>query len=196
MKATNTVVFHSVLEMVGHLKTIGTQCRFISMLSNTEPKVRKDCPYKGVRKIAKRWGWLNINYNMAVRRRIAQRLGVELQEAEYTNGEVWYRHEMTAEGKALPLCVNKKVAVGQVPPDNKFYVQYFPHKSKTKYVLPNGDEVREDELKPFFYKQSERDDFKPLVITVGLENVVELRSSGVIVQTPGTAKAESILSAP
>ena len=175
--------------MVGFLKTNGTGCRFVSLLSETKPRLVSGCPYKGVVKIARRIGWLNINYNKAVRRNIAETLRVDLKDVEYTNGETWYVHVTTAEGKALPLCVNKKS-----PNSGKYYVQYFPHKSETVYVLPNGDTIAESLLEPYFYK-GERTEFKPAVITLGLENIKELRASGLIIETADTAELEKILAA-
>lgn len=184
-----TVTLNNVSEMVGFLKTNGTTCCFVSILSDTPvEKLRKDCPYKGVRKVARRNGWLNINYNMSVRRRIAERLDVELKEVQYDNGTTWYQHVMTEEGKALPLCVNKKT-----PDSGKYYIQYFPRKSKSQYVLPNGDPIDENLLKPYFYKESERSDFKPAVITISLENVKELRVRGLILKTPSAKVAEAVL---
>jgi len=89
--------------MVGFLKTIGTQSMFISVDTATilekGKKIKVSCPFGNVTKYAVRTGWLNIKYNDAVRRRIATKLGVEVKEVEYTNGDVWFRHLMTEDGK-------------------------------------------------------------------------------------------------
>ena len=95
--------------VVEFLKTNGTQCRFISLVSETKPKLRPACPFSGVVKVSRKRGIVNANFNTTVRRRIAQKLGVKLAEVEYENGEVWYRHVTTADGKPLPLVVNKNV---------------------------------------------------------------------------------------
>lgn len=188
MNKSSVVQMFDVLEMVGFLKTNGTQCRFVSMVSYTAvTNLRANCPYKNVKKVARKIGLINANYNTSVRRRIAERLGVNLSEVEYENGNVWYQHVMTKDGKALPLCVNKKT-----PNNGKYYIQYFPHKSTHKYLLPNGEEVAESLLKPYFYAESERD-FKPTVIVVGLENVRQLKASGVVIEMPELAEAEAIL---
>lgn len=178
----------STLEMVGFLKTNGTQCRFVSLVCDTPvTKLRKGCPFVGVRKVARKMGLINANYNTSVRRRIAEKLGVELSEVEYENGEVWYKHLLASDGKPLPLVVNKTTE------DGKHYVQYFPHKSTHKYVLPNGDEVTEAQLAPYFYKQSERPDFKPCVISLDLANVRQFKASGVVIEMPDFEEAETIL---
>jgi len=187
MKDKTIVSITSHLEMVGFIKSNGTQCRFVSLVSSTEPKLKVGCPFKGVRKVSRKNGLINANFNTSVRRRIAERLGVELKEVEYENGEVWYRHLMTADNKPLPLVVNK------TKNDGKHYLQYFPHKATSKYVLPNGEEVTEAQLKPWFYKQSERPDFKPCVISIGVENLVEIRASGVIMQSEDIDEAETLL---
>jgi len=187
---SNVVKIIDQLEMVGFLKINGTACRFVSLISDTPVvKIKKDCPYKGVRKVAKKTGIINANYNTAVRKRIADKLGVELQAVEYVNGDVWYKHLQTSdtEPKNLPVVVNK------TKEDGKFYIQFFPHHSSHKYVLANGEEIAEELLKPYFYKESPRADFKPCVISIGLDNVKELRASGVILQAPDLEEAEKIL---
>lgn len=183
-----TVKMIDTLEMVGFLKTNGTACRFVSLLIDTAPKLRKDCPFVGVRKVASKIGLLNANYNTSVRRKIAEKLGVELSEVEYPNGEVWYEHLKTADGKNLPLVVNK------TKQDGKHYLQYFPHKSTHKYVTANGEEIKEAALEPYFYKQSERPEWKPCVISIDLANVRQLKASGVVIETPDFEEAAAILS--
>jgi len=178
----------NTLEMVGFIKTNGTQCRFVSLMSNTPVvKIKKDCPYKNVRKVSKKIGLLNANYNTSVRNRIAEKLGVKLNEVEYTNGEVWFKHLQTEDSKNLPLVVNKEKN------DGKHYLQYFPHSSTSKYVSETGEEIAEELLKPYFYKESVRPDFKPCVIGIDLANICELKASGVIIQMPDFAEAEAIL---
>lgn len=190
MNDKTIVSISSHLEMVGFIKSNGTQCRFVSLVSSTAPKLKKGCPFDGVRKVSRKNGLINANYNTSVRNRIAERLGVKLKEVEYENGEVWYRHLMTQDEKPLPLVVNK------TKNDGKFYLQYFPQRATSKYVLPNGDEIKEEELQPWFYKQSERPDFKPCVISIAVENLVELRASGVIMQTEDIDEAEILLATP
>lgn len=180
----------SQLEMVGFIKTNGTGCRFVSLLTETPVKnIRAACPFKGVRKVSRKIGIINANYNTAVRRRLAEKLGVELKEVEYENGEVWYTHLMTTDNKPLPLVVNKKT-----PDNGKYYLQYFPHRSDNTYVMPNGDTVTEEQLEPYFYA-SKREDYKPTVISIDLGNIKELRASGLIIQMPDFEEAEAVLAA-
>jgi hypothetical protein len=175
------------LEMVGFIRTNGTQCRFVSLTCSTVPKLKKTCPFVGVRKISRKIGLLNANYNTSVRRKISEKLGVELAEVDYKNGETWYKHELTSDGKNLPLVVHKEKQ------DGKFYLQYFPHKSVNKYVGADGVEIAESALEPYFYAKGERPDFKPCVIAIGMENIVELRASGIVIEMPEFSEAEAIL---
>jgi hypothetical protein len=181
MNASDTVKFDNVMEMVGFLKTNGTSCRFISMLTETTPKLKKTCPFASVKKISRRRGWLNINFNTSVRRNIAEALGVKLSEVEYENGDVWYKHLLTADGKSLPVVVNKKT-----PENGKYYIQYFPRTSDTVYEI-DGETWKKDEgeklLQPFLYAKSERDEYKPVVCSISLENVKQLKASGIIIET-------------
>jgi hypothetical protein len=184
----NIVKIANHLEMVGFIKANGTACRFVSMVTETEPKLKKGCPYKGVVKVSRKNGLLNRNFNNAVCKAIAEKLGVAPSEIEYEAGETWYRHEMTVDGKALPLCVHK------TKNDGKYYLQYFPMSSTNAYRLPNGDMIAESVLEPYFYAKS-FNEFKPAVIAVSVENIKELRASGVIMQASDLAEAEAALSA-
>lgn len=176
------------LEMLGFIKSNGTQCRFVSLISETEPKLKQDCPYKGVVKVSKKQGMVNVNYNTSVKRKVAEKFGVEIKDVEYENGKVWYKHLTTADGKSLPIVVNKKT-----PENGNFYLQFFPTKSVNVYRLPNGDMVDEAKLEPYFYSRGERSEFKPCVIAIGLENVKQLRASGVIMTTEDAEQAEEAL---
>ncbi len=176
------------LEMLGFLKANGTNCQFVSILTDTPvTNVRAACPFKkGLRKVSRRVGIINANYNTSVRRRIAEKLGVTLSEVEYENGEVWYRHLTTADNRPLPVVVNK------TKNDGKHYLQFFAHRTESKYFLGNGDEIPVEQVAPYFYDHK-RDDFKPDTIAVNLANIKELRASGVIVEMPDMEAAESLL---
>jgi hypothetical protein len=189
MNTNQTVVqMTSTLEMVGFIKTNGTACRFVSLVSNTPvTKIRKDCPFTGITKVSKKIGIINANYNTSVRKRIADKLGVELSNVEYENGEVWYRHLLTSDGKPLPLVEHKKKENGE------YYLQYFPHKSSHKYLDSNGQELNEALLEPYFYKQSEKSCFKPTVICINLSNILQLKASGVVIEMPDFEEAAAVL---
>ena len=188
--SNNTVQMETPAEMLGFLKTNGTECRFVAIISNTPVvKMRKDSPYQGIRKVSKKIGIINANYNKSVRTRLADKLGVKLSEVDYENGNVWYEHLKTTTGKTLPIVQHKDEAKR----DGKFYLQYYPHSSTHKYVMANGDIVPDETLKPFLYKESERSDYKPSVIVFELGNICQLKASGIIVEMPDLAMAETIL---
>ena len=185
----------SELEMLGFLKTNGTQCRFVSVVTKTPVvKIKVGNPWgagksgKGLYKVSRKIGLINANYNTSVRRRIAEKLGVELAEVEYENGNCWYSHLTTGDGKHLPVVQHKDETKRQ-----GCYLQFFPHKSVNAYVNEAGEPVTEAELKPWLYKESERPDYKPSVISVKLGNIAQLKASGVIIEMPALEEAESIL---
>jgi hypothetical protein len=182
------VAIKDSLEMLGFIKTNGTQCRFVSMVSQTEVKnIRKGCPFKGVVKVSRRLGMVNVNYVASVNRKIAAQFGVDVSEVDYEAGEVWYKHIRTADDKALPIVVNKK------NPDNgEYYLQFFPTSSVSSYVMPDGNPVAKNDLEPWFYK-SDKPEYKPVVISINLNNIKELRASGVIMQAEDLEEAEAIL---
>jgi hypothetical protein len=150
-------------------------------------KMKKASPYQGLRKVAKKVGIINANFNKAVRSRIAEKLGVELKEVEYENGQVWYKHLMTNDSKPLPLVVHATKETG------KHYLQYFPHKSTHQYVMPNGEVIADELVKPWLYAESERPDYKPAVISVDIANIKQLKASGIIIEMPDFDDAEKIL---
>ena len=165
-------------EIVGFMKQNGTNCRLVSLLTETKPKMKPGSPFKGILKISKKRGIVNACYNTVVRRRIAKHLGVKLSEVEYTDGDVWYRHLTTADGKMLPLVVNKKVQSPSEAMDH--YLQYFPTRSSNVYRLPNGDTVTEEKLKPWFANQGIKIHFKPSVISINVANIKQMRASVVL----------------
>lgn len=191
----------SELEMLGFLKTNGTACRFVSMVSITPVvKIKVSNPFgqktKGgklvgesqLNKVSRKLGIINANYNTSVRRRIAEKLGVDLGAVEYESGEVWYQHLKTSDGKNLPVVEHKdETKRGQ------FYLQYFPHASTNHYANANGEMIQDELVKPYLYAESERPDFKPCVISIKLANIVQLSASGIIIEMPDFAEAESIL---
>lgn len=190
MKNITAVTIQSALEMVGFIKSNGTECRFVAMLSHTPVvKIRVGNPFgqvikKGkvegecqLFKVSRKIGIINANYNTSVRNRIAAALGVKVSDVEYENGEVWYQHLTTVDGKALPLVVNKAT-----PDNGEFYLQYYPHKSTSAYVNAKGEVVPDEMVKPWLHKETEREAFKPSVIAIKVSNIKELRASGVIMQ--------------
>lgn len=168
----------TINEIVGFMKANGTNCRLVSLVTETQPKMKPGCPFSGVVKVSRKRGIVNANYNTSVRRRLAKHLGVKLSEVEYNDGEVWYKHLTTADGQMLPLVVNKKVQTPSEATD--FYLQYFPTRSTNAYQMPNGDTVAAEQLKPWFAKQAEKPDYKPTVISVKVSNIKKMRASVVL----------------
>lgn len=175
-------------ELAGFIKGNGTQCRFVSLVSSTEPKLKAGCPFKGVHKVSKKRGVVNMNYVESVKRHVAQLTGSSVDAVVYEAGETWYKHLMTDDNKALPLVVNK------TKDDGKQYLQYFPRSSSNVYVMPDGTPVSESELEPWFYKKSPRSLHKPIVMTIELCNIKEIRASGVIMHATDFDEAEQALS--
>ena len=193
---SQTINMISQLEMLGFLKTNGTQSRFVSITTKTPVvKIKVGNPWgagkseNGLYKVSRKIGLINANYNTSVRRRIAEKLGVELPEVEYTNGKSAYIHLMTEEGKALPVLVK-----ASNPNDGVYYLQYFPHKSFANiYVNENGNTISDELVKHWLYAESERSEFKPSVIVPKLSNILQLKASGVIIKMPEFDEAEVLL---
>lgn len=188
------------LEMVGFLKTNGTACRFVSLVCKTPVvKIRVGNPFgqviKGGKvqgecrlfKVAKKVGIINANYNTSVRKRLADKLGVDLAEVEYENGEVWFKHILTSDGKNLPLVVNKDETKAG------YYVQYFPHTSTHAYVNDKGETIADEVIQPYLYKETERPDYKPCTIAINLANICQFKASGVIIEMPNFDEAAAVL---
>lgn len=187
----------SELEMLGFIKANGTQCRFVAIVTKTPVvKIKTGNPWgagnkskSGLYKVSRKLGIVNAKYNDSVRRRIAEKLGVNLSEVEYEAGEVWYEHLTTKDGKALPVVQHKDEAKR----DGQFYLQYFPQRSSNVYVNEAGEVEADETVAPWLYKESERPDYKPAVIAVNLRNVKQLKASGVVIEMPELDEAEAVL---
>ena len=182
------VKISSELEMLGFIKTNGTQCRFVSMVTETPVKnIKAACPFKGVIKTSRKRGMINVNFSASVGRKLAASLGLPEKDIEYIPGETWYQHLTTVDGKSLPVVVNKKT-----PDNGEYYLQYFPTSSENVYHMPNGEPVQESQLEPYFYAKA-KSEFKPIVISIKLSNIKELRASGVIMQAEDIDEAKAAL---
>ena len=196
MQNKTIVQMVSDLEMLGFLKGNGTACRFVAITTKTPVvKIRAGNPWgagaktkTGLYKVSRKTGIINANYNTSVRKRIAEKLGVEMKDVEYENGEVWYVHLQTSDGKNLPVVQHKDEAKR-----GKYYLQYCPHKSINAYVDKSGNTEPDEVVHPWLYKESERPDYKPSVISVDLHNIKQLKASGVIIDVPDFEEAEASL---
>ena len=170
-------------QMVGFLMTIGTSSMFISAKSATPFKLnQKDKqgnpnPFGTVTKQANITGWLNIDYQAAVERRIAKVTGIPVTRVSYDLGEVWFRHLLTDDGKKTPVVVNK------TKEDGKFYVFYFHRKTKSaKYLGSNGEPITYDQLTPWLPAPRKDTPNKPAVRALTINNLQELRARGMILR--------------
>lgn len=187
VKLAKPVTITNALEAVGFIKQGGTQCRFISVLTETEVELLKSSPYQGVRKVSRRIGMINVNYVAGVEKRRAAAMGIPVSEVEYKPGKTWYYHDQTEDGKPLPIVRHSKT---HIP-----YLQYFPLRSfGTRYLLPNGDEIPEDTLKPYFKSRGWVDDTKPRVCVFKMESLKSIRVYGVEFKTPKAQQLQDTLS--
>jgi hypothetical protein len=199
LNKSNVVTMFSELEMLGFLKTNGTNCQFVAITTKTPVvKIKKGNPWHVVKsgkvqgdcnlfKVSRKLGIINANYCDSVARRIADKLGVPEKEVEYVAGEVWYEHLTTADGKNLPIVQHKDEAKR-----GEFYLQYFPQKSENSYCNGNGEPVLADEVAKWAYAESERPDYKPAVIAVKLSNVHQLKASGVVLEMPELSEVQAV----
>ena len=192
------------LQMFDFIKANGTQCRIVAIVTKTPVvKMRKGNPWHTISKgkvagdcnlfkLSRKLGIVNARYCDSVRRNIAEKLGVTLSEVEYEQGDVWYEHLQTADGKALPIVQHKDETKRA---ETGYSLQYFPwtDKSINRYVNGAGETVEDRDIKPWLYAESSRPDFKPCVIAPKLRNIVEMRASGVILQMPELPEVEAAL---
>lgn len=159
---TFTITDHNNLP--SFLRMLGTQCRFITMETETEVKMNKTGnPYLGTVKVCRRNGLVNIN-NL---RRILQRMKeAGIENPVYVPGSTWYVHEHDEAGAPIPLCQSKK--------DNNIkYLQFFPHRTfDTKYLF-KGRELSKDEVTQMktFISEKEWGEFKQPVITLKMSSI-------------------------
>ncbi len=157
-------------ELIGFLRGIGTECRFVTLDTETVVKMRKTGnPYLGTVKIAKRNGLVGIDFVRACERRYAELHNLPVKDVEYTPGNVWYVHCMTEDGKPLALCQHKKDTT-------KKYLQYFPLRNmgETIYVHPTlGRLTKEqvDDMYARFVPENDREEWKPVVITLAIDSI-------------------------
>lgn len=157
-----------VENLPNYLRELGTEVRFISLVTETEVEMRKTGnPFVGTIKVVRRNGLVNVNHSERPKRRMMEQ-GIE--NPVYIPGPTWYLHETTSEGKILPLCFSKK--------DNtQKYLQYFPHRSyETKYVL-DGVPLTEIEISIMktFIPKKDWGSFKEPVITLKMVSIKSIK---------------------
>lgn len=161
----NNTTLIETKELPNFLRHLGTECRFITMLTEVEVEMRKTGnPFLGTIKRSRRNGLVNVHFSNGVRRRMMEK-GVNPDN--HVPGSTWYIHEHTNDGKPLPLCQSKK--------DNSVkYLQYYPHRSFDNEYILNGVPLtpKEIELMKTFIPPVKGNEFKPLVITLKMSSIL------------------------
>ena len=162
-----TISIKNNTELPSYLRSIGTECQFISMVTETEVKMRKTGnPFVGTVKVSTRNGLVNVNHEDRVNRRMVES-GLD---PSYVRGETWYVHEHNTNGKSIPLCQSKKDSSVK-------YLQYFPHRNmNTRYVL-NGRELTSEEVTKMktFIPEKDWGEFKQPVITLKMDSIKSIK---------------------
>lgn len=162
-------------ELIGFLRGIGTECRFVTLDTETVVRQRKTGnPYYGTVKIAKRNGLVGVDFVSACEKRYAELNGLDRKDVEYEPGKVWYIHCQTEDGKPLALCESKKPTkkTGKI----EKYLQYFPLRNlgKTIYVHPTLGQLNQEQINDMYARfvyQDDREEWKPEVITLAIDSI-------------------------
>jgi hypothetical protein len=202
MDRKTVVQLMSELEMLAFIRENGTQCRIVAITTRTPvTKIKAGNPWHQISKgkvvgdcnlwkLSRKVGIVNAKYNDSVRRRIAEKIGVTFSEVEYTSGDVWYEHLLTADGKALPIVQHKDESKRA---ETGYSLQYFPwtEKSVNRYINGAGETVETETIKRWLYAERDYSDFKPVVIAPKLRNIIQMKASGVIVEMPDLPEVEA-----
>lgn len=109
---------------------------FATIVAETEPKVKKDCPYKPVKKLTRVNVTINGNYESMVNRQRARE-----------NKETDFQSMPRAWGERLsgtPIITHK----------GNYYLSAKPEKYFESQFFHNGKPVDENNIKPYFYAKS------------------------------------------
>ncbi len=164
----NTTLSVSQSELPSFLRRLGTEVRFISLVTSTEVDMRKTGnPFYGTIKVVRRNGLVNVNHSERPKRRMEEQ-GIE--NPVYVPGTTWYVHETTNDGKIIPLCHSKK------NPDVK-YLQFFPHRSYQPRYFFNGVQLTEKEVDVMktFIPPKNWGEFKEPVIVLKMESILSIK---------------------
>lgn len=141
-------------------------CQFVSVITKTTPKLRANT-YGTITKLSCRNGLINVNYQDTVARRMAEKYGLKKDDIQPVAGKSSY---VKVEG---PILAKKS-------DENVKYLQLFPqHKAKSMYIDANGHEIDEETIASFLPNTTASNEFKPVVISIGLENIVAMKCDGV-----------------
>lgn len=191
MKRTN-VTFTDPKMLAGFVLSIGTQCRWATMDTETEVKMKKTGnPFSSspVIKRQTRNGLFNVNFVNSVRRKLAEINGTPYSETEYESGETWYVHYLDNEGCSTALVHGKKPnkQTGKV----EDYVQFFPMRTlgKTTYWW-NGRQLTETEVEQVYTFVPEREEveYKPRVNVFKLSSIKRLTCRNVNIRNESVSR--------
>ena len=190
MKENITVKIEDKAEMIGFLRSIGTECRFITVLTETivdqnktrptgnmvpsraksqKGKLIREMalnPYWGAVKVARRNGFVNADFVKMVEKRYAAIMGVPVED--YTAGGTWYQHCHSEDDKPLCLCEHQKDS-------SRKYLQMFPLRNlgETTYWL-NGQRMTKDQVNDMYENwvtEKERAEWKPVTIVLAIDSI-------------------------
>ena len=189
MKENTTIKIEDKSEMIDFLRSIGTECRFITVLTETivdqnktrltgghvrSPKTgkiileRQINPYYGAVKVARRNGFVNADFVQMVEKRYATIMGVPVGDVDYTAGGTWYQHCHSEDNKPLCLCEHQK------DPSRK-YLQMFPLRNlgETTYWL-KGQPMTKDQVNDMYANwvtEDENPEWKPRCIVLAIDSI-------------------------
>jgi hypothetical protein len=184
-----TIKIEDKAELIGFLRSIGTECRFITvstetvmdmnMARNTGKKVKspktgklinekEPNPYYGTVKVARRNGFVNAEWVKMVEKRYAEATGIPVDEVTYTAGSTWYQHCQTEDDKPLCLCEHQKDA-------SRKYLQMFPLRNlgETTYIL-NGNQLTKEQVSDMYENwvpEDENPEWKPRCIVLAIDSI-------------------------
>lgn len=190
MKENKTIRIDNKAELIGFIRSIGNECRFVTVNTETEvsmpkgkptgrkvpsPKTGKPInektpnPYHGTIKVARRNGFVNANFVTAVEKRFAELSGIPQSDVTYTPGETWYIHCHAEDGSPLCLCEHK------TEPERK-YMQFFPLRNlgETTYIHPTLGKLTEAQVKDMYANwvpEDENPEWKPRVIVLDMDSI-------------------------
>jgi hypothetical protein len=172
MKRTKITITDQA-ELAGFIRSIGVECRFVTMDTETEVKMNKrGNPFHDeanpVVKRQTRNGLVNVNYVNKVRRNLAELNGTPYSETEYTPGKTWYVHCQTTDGKPLALCEHSKTG--------EKYLQYFPMRTLGETTWHwKGRQLTPAEVKKVYSFVPDREEsFKPRVNVFKMKSIKRL----------------------
>ena len=186
-----TIRIEDKSEVADFLRSIGTECRFVTVNTETEvgkmpkgkptgrkipsPKTGKPInektpnPYFGTVKVARRNGFVNANFTKAVEKRYAELTGTPIEDVSYEAGTTWYQHCQTEDGKPLCLCEHQQDPTRQ-------YMQFFPLRNlgETVYIHPTIGKLSAEQIKDMYdnwVSEDQNPEWKPRVIVLDMDSI-------------------------